>query len=56
VIKSRLAQGHHELLVRWMGQTAADVTCMEFNDFWRTYASFQLADELILQGGRDVMT
>jgi hypothetical protein len=56
VIKSRLARGHHELLIRWTGQTAADAAWMDFNDFWCTYLSFQLADELILQSGRDIMT
>jgi hypothetical protein len=39
-----------------MGQSVANAAWMEFDDFHRTYPSFQLADELILQGGRDVMT
>jgi hypothetical protein len=56
VIKSRLAWGCRELYVRWTGQTTADAAWMDFDDFRRTYPSFQLADELILQGGRDVMT
>jgi hypothetical protein len=55
VIKSRLACGRHELLVRWAGQAAADAAWMDFDEFFRTYPAFQLADDLILQGRRDVM-
>jgi hypothetical protein len=36
-----------------MGQSVANAAWMEFDDFHRTYPSFQLADELILQGGRE---
>jgi hypothetical protein len=56
VIKGRLACGVHELLVRWTGQAAADATWVELGTFKRDFPSFQLEDELILQGGRNVMT
>jgi hypothetical protein len=55
VIKSRLARDRCELLVRWTGQVAADVAWMDFEEFHRAYPTFQLTDDLILQGGRDVM-
>jgi hypothetical protein len=55
VIKSRLARSRRELLIRWIGQAAADVAWMEFDEFCHTYPAFQLADDLILQGRRDVM-
>jgi hypothetical protein len=53
VIKGR---GVHELLVRWTGQAAADATWVKLGTFKRDFPSFQLEDELVLQGGRDVMT
>jgi hypothetical protein len=53
VIKSRLARGRHELLVKWTGPV--DASWMDFHEFHRTYPAFQLADDLILQDGRDVM-
>jgi hypothetical protein len=56
VIKGRLARGVHELLVRWTGQAAADATWVELGTFKRDFPSFQLEDELVLQGGRDVIT
>jgi hypothetical protein len=56
VIKGRLARSVHELLVRWTGQAAADATWVELGTFKRDFPSFQLEDELVLQGGRDVMT
>jgi hypothetical protein len=46
----------HELPVRWTGQAAADATWVELGTFKRDFLSFQLEDELVLQGERDVMT
>jgi hypothetical protein len=51
-----LARGVLELLVRWTGQAAADATWVELGTFMRDLPSFQLEDELVLHGGRDVMT
>jgi hypothetical protein len=56
VITGCLARGVHELLVRWTGQAVADATWVELGTFKRDFPSFQLEDELVLQGGRDVMT
>jgi hypothetical protein len=52
VTKSRLARGRHDLLVQWKGLTAADATWVELDEFRQTYPSFQLEDELIVQGER----
>jgi hypothetical protein len=46
----------HELLVCWTGQATADATWVKLGMFKRDFPSFQLEDELVLQGGRDVMT
>jgi hypothetical protein len=46
----------HELLVCWTGQATADATWVKLGTFKRDFPSFQLEDELVLQGGRDVMT
>jgi hypothetical protein len=55
VLKSRMARGRHELLVSWKGQTAASATWMDLEEFHRLYPTFQLKDELLVEGGRDVM-
>ena len=56
VITGRLVRGIQELLVRWEGQSAADTTWVSLEDFKKLFPSFQLEDELIVQGGRDVIT
>lgn len=55
VLKSRLVQGQHELLIHWKGRAAADASWMTLQEFRRLYLSVQLEDELLVQGGRDVM-
>jgi hypothetical protein len=55
VSKCRVAHGHREVLVCWIGQSAAEATWMLFDEFRVTYPAFQLRDDLCLQGGRDVM-
>jgi hypothetical protein len=56
VIKSRMARGWLELLVCWTGQAAAEATWVPAEEFHTLYLSYQLEDELLLQGrGRDVM-
>jgi hypothetical protein len=55
VIKSRLSRGRHELLVAWKGLEAANSSWMDLAEFKLLYSAFQLEDELIVQGGRDVM-
>jgi hypothetical protein len=55
VLKSRLARGRHELLMAWKGQATTSATWMDLEEFRRLYPAFQLEDELLIQGGRDVM-
>jgi hypothetical protein len=42
-------------LVQWKGQTAASATWEDIEPFVTKYPAFQLADELPLEEGRDVM-
>jgi hypothetical protein len=56
VTKSRLMRGRLEFLVRWSGQPVASTSWVEADEFQSVYPTFKLADELILQAGRDVMT
>jgi hypothetical protein len=55
VIKSRLARGRHEVLVQWVGLPAANASWVDLDEFRRLYPSFQLENELVIEGGRDVM-
>jgi hypothetical protein len=43
------------LLVKWKGQSVTSSSWVDVDEFWSLYLAFELADELILQGGRDVM-
>jgi hypothetical protein len=51
VVKSRLARGHHEVLVQWMGLSAADASWVDLDEFRKLYPTFQLEDELVIEGG-----
>jgi hypothetical protein len=51
VIKSRMARGRLELLVCWTRQAAAEATWVPAEEFRTLYPSYQLEDELLLQGG-----
>ena len=55
VLRGRLARGQREVLVRWKGAPAAKTSWVELDDFHEQFPHFQLEDELLLQGGRDVM-
>ena len=55
VLRGRLARGQREVLVRWKGAPAAETSWVELDDFREQFPHFQLEDELLLQGGRDVM-
>jgi hypothetical protein len=55
VSKSHLARGRRQLLVRWKGQDTASSSWVDVEEFQSLYPTFELTDELILQGGRDVM-
>jgi hypothetical protein len=56
VIKSILVRGIQELLVRWTGQAAADASWVELKAFRVAFPDIKLADVLLVDGGRDVMT
>jgi hypothetical protein len=55
VVRSRLARGVRQVLVQWKGQTTAFATWEDVESFSATYPTFQLEDELLFDGGRDVM-
>jgi len=42
-------------LIQWQGEPAASTTWEDLEDFQERYPSFQLEDELLVKGGRDVM-
>jgi hypothetical protein len=52
VLKSRMARGQLELLVSWTGQVASEATWIPTDEFRTLYPSYQLEDELLLQGGK----
>jgi hypothetical protein len=45
----------HQVLVQWKGESAASATWEDVEPFRAKYPDFQLEDELVLDGGRDVM-
>jgi hypothetical protein len=54
-VRFRLARGVHQVLVQWKGESAASATWEDVEPFRAKYPDFQLEDELVLDGGRDVM-
>jgi hypothetical protein len=54
-IRTRLARGVRQVLVQWKGQSASSATWEAVEPFLSKFPSFQLEDELNLEGGRDVM-
>jgi hypothetical protein len=55
VVRSRLARGVQQVLVRWKGEPAASASWEDLDSFADKYPAFQLEDELEVEGGRDVM-
>jgi hypothetical protein len=55
VLRARLTRGVRYILVRWKGEPAVSATWEEAASFIERYPQFQLEDELLLEGGRDVM-
>jgi hypothetical protein len=43
------------VLVQWVGLTMADVNWVPLDEVQKLYPDFKLKDELVQQGGRDVM-
>jgi hypothetical protein len=52
VEKSIITRGKLEVLVQWKGPATAETSWMALEEFRKLYLSFQLTDELIVQGGR----
>lgn len=55
MVHARLARGNWEVLVQWEALPDADASWEPLEDFKHHYPSFQLDDELFVEGGRDVM-
>ena len=55
VLRSRLARGQRELLVRWKNAPATETSWVTLAEFRELFPKFQLEDELLIQEGRDVM-
>jgi hypothetical protein len=51
VEQTRLARRVRQLLVHWRGEPASSVTWEDLDDFRQQYPTFQLEDELDLEGG-----
>jgi hypothetical protein len=47
----RLARGVQQVLVRWKGEPVSVATWEDLDDFTAKYSSFQLEDELVVEGG-----
>ena len=54
-LRTRLARGVRQVLIRWKGEPVASATWEDVDSFVAKYPAFQLEDELVLEGGRDVM-
>jgi len=54
-VKARLARGVRQVLIQWQGQPASAASWEDVDSFVQRYLQFQLADELLVEGGRDVM-
>ena len=55
VLKAQLRRGVWHVLVRWAGLPTAEATWEPVDAFREAHPTFQLEDELFVDGGRDVM-
>jgi hypothetical protein len=55
VLQSSLRRGVKHVLVQWVGASEDDATWEPLDEFIARFPSFQLEDELLVEGGRDVM-
>jgi hypothetical protein len=53
-VRARLARGVHQVLIHWKGAAAATATWEDVAEFRAKYPGFQLADELLLEGGGEM--
>jgi hypothetical protein len=54
-VRMRLARGVRQVLVQWADAPPSAATWEDVDAFVQRYPSFQLADELLIEEGRDVM-
>ncbi|KAI4310626.1 hypothetical protein MLD38_035590 [Melastoma candidum] len=54
-VRTRFARGIHQVLIHWKGESAASATWEDVDVFLDKYPAFQLEDELLVEGGRDVI-
>jgi hypothetical protein len=54
-VRARLARGVRQVLIRWKGKPPSAATWEDVDSFIDKYPAFQLEDELLVEGGRDVM-
>ncbi|CAN6360863.1 unnamed protein product [Urochloa humidicola] len=54
-VRMRMARGIRQVLIRWVGEPASAATWEDVASFVQRYPGFQLEDELLVEGGRDVM-
>jgi hypothetical protein len=54
-VRTRLARGVRQVLIHWKGEPATSATWEDVDSFLDKYPAFQLEDELLVEGGRDVM-
>jgi len=54
-VRTRVARGVRQVLIRWKGEPVASSTWEDLDAFSAKYPVFQLEDELVVEGGRDVM-
>jgi hypothetical protein len=53
--RTHLARDVRQVLVHWQGKPSASATWEDLESFINCYPSFQLEDDLLVEGGRDVM-
>jgi hypothetical protein len=53
-VRYRLARGIRQVLIKWKGESAASSTWEDVDTFLVKHPTFQLEDELNLDGGGDV--
>jgi hypothetical protein len=53
--RTKLARGVRQVLIHWQGEPASSASWEDLEDFQARYPQFQLEDELLVEGGRDVM-
>ena len=54
-MRAQLRHGVWHVLIQWAGLPEADATWEPVEEFRAAYPDFQLADELFVDGGSDVM-